>query len=113
MESSARKCAFLKEVARTTGAHATVHQGRIERLPRFPVDVVVARGFAPLPRLLSMIEAFLSQPDRRLTALFLKGRSVDEELTEVRKQWKMRVETTASVTNPEGVVLRIEDIVRG
>ena len=113
VDANTRKCAFLKEVARTTGAQAAIHRSRIENLPPFPVDVVMARAFAPLPRLLDLAGGFLDQPDCHPLGLFLKGRGVDEELTEARKQWKMRVETIVSMTDPEGVVLRIEDIVLG
>jgi 16S rRNA (guanine527-N7)-methyltransferase len=113
VEANTRKCAFLKEVARITGAQAVIHRSRVENLPPFPVDVVMARAFAPLPRLLDLAARFLNQPDCHPLGLFLKGRGVDEELTEARKQWKMRVETIVSMTDPEGVVLRIEDIVLG
>jgi 16S rRNA (guanine527-N7)-methyltransferase len=113
VEANTRKCAFLKEVARITGAQAVIHRSRVENLPPFPVDVVMARAFAPLPRLLDLAGRFLDQPDCHPLGLFLKGRGVDEELTEARKQWKMRVETIVSMTDPEGVVLRIEDIVLG
>ncbi len=113
VEANARKCAFLKEVARVTGAEAVIHRSRVENLSPFPVDVVMARGVAPLPRLLALATGFLEQPDCHPLGLFLKGREADEELTNARKQWKMRVETIVSVTDPEGVVLRIEDIVLG
>ena len=94
-----------------TGAQAVVHRSRLENLAPFPVDVVVARAFAPLTRLLTLAGRFLEQAECRPVGLFLKGRGVDEELTEARKKWKMRVETIVSVTDPQGVILRIEDIV--
>jgi 16S rRNA (guanine527-N7)-methyltransferase len=113
VEANARKCAFLKEVTRVTETPVTVHHCRIEDMPPFPVNVITARGFAPLPRLLDLIAPFLERPGESPLGLFLKGRSVDEELTEARKQWKIHLVSIASVTDPEGVVLRIEDIVRG
>jgi len=113
VEANARKCAFLKEVARITGAQAVIHRARVEDLPPFPVDVVMARGFARLPRLLTLASGFLQQPDCRPVGLFLKGRGVDKELTDARKQWNMRVEHIVSITDPEGVVLRLKDIVLG
>jgi 16S rRNA (guanine527-N7)-methyltransferase len=113
VEANTRKCAFLKEVARASGAQAVIHRTRLENLSPFPVDVVTARAFAPLPRLLMQANRFFNQTDCRPLGLFLKGKGVDEELTEARKQWKMRVEAIASVTDPEGVILRVEDIVLG
>lgn len=113
VESNARKCAFLREAARVTNSAVTVHHRRVEALAPFPVDVVTARGFAPLPRLLDLLRGFLETPAGPPMGLFLKGRRAQRELTEARKHWKMRVQTIASVTDPDGVVLRIEDIVRG
>lgn len=113
VESNTRKCAFLKEINRLTGAQAVIHQGRVEKLAAFPVDVITARAFAPLPRLFALAGHFLMQADGRPMGLFLKGRGADEELTEARKKWKMRVDTIASVTDPEGIILRIRDIVLG
>lgn len=113
VESNARKCAFLREVARATGTAVDIHRSRVEDLAPFPVDIITARGLARLPRLLALIEPFFGHPGRSPLGLFLKGRTVDEELTQARKQWKMRVESIASMTDPEGVVLRIEDVVRG
>lgn len=113
VESNARKCTFLREVARVTKTPVTVHNERLENLAPFPVDIITARGLAPLPRLLALIEPFLVQPDCCPLGLFLKGRTAEEELTEARKQWKMTVDSIVSVTDPEGVVLRIRDIVRG
>ncbi len=113
VEANARKCAFLKEVARITGAQVVVHNARVENLTPFPIDVIMARAVAPLPRLLTLVSGFICQADCHPLGLFLKGQGVDEELTEAGKQWKMQIETIVSVTDPKGVVLRIEDIVLG
>ena len=114
VESNARKCAFLREIARVTETEIVIHQKRIENLTPFPVDVVTARGFAPLPRLFTLCAGFLTLSDEaKPVGLFLKGRKADEELTMVRKQWKMRDRIIPSLTDPQGVVLRVEDIVRG
>ena len=53
VESNSRKCAFLREVIRETGAPAVVHAARIEDvMPTLPlVDAVSARALAPLSQL--------------------------------------------------------------
>ena len=72
VESNARKCAFLREAARETGAAAIIHNTRIENVtPELEhVDVVTARALAPLPDLLEMGKIPLS---RGATGLFLKS----------------------------------------
>jgi 16S rRNA (guanine527-N7)-methyltransferase len=64
VESNRRKCAFLREAARATGAPAVVHCGRIEEvLPSFnePIDAVSARALASLEKLIAYAEEFLAQ----------------------------------------------------
>ena len=51
IESDRRKCAFLREVARATGAPRSVHPTRVEAVDArslLPVDAVTARALAPL-----------------------------------------------------------------
>jgi 16S rRNA (guanine527-N7)-methyltransferase len=62
IESDLRKCAFLREAARETGAPAEVHAVRIENAPSLianPVDAVTARALAPLPQLLAFSSIWL------------------------------------------------------
>ncbi len=109
IESDGRKCAFLREVIRATGAPARVHHGRIEQVRDGSFDVVTARALAPLSELLGYAQALLAPGG---VALFLKGRRLEEELTEVPKAWKMSLERFASTTEPGGSILRIREITR-
>jgi 16S rRNA (guanine527-N7)-methyltransferase len=108
IESDRRKAAFLREVARATDTEVTVHDRRIEAVPPFAADVVVARACAPLDRLLAYAAPFLQPAGAVATrCLFLKGRRVDEELTEANKAWRLSVECFPSRTDPAGTVLSI------
>jgi len=109
IESDARKCAFLREAIRATGAPARVHHGRIEQVRDGSFDVVTARALAPLSELLGYAQALLAPGG---VALFLKGRRLEEELTEARKAWKMILERFASASAPGGSILRIREITR-
>lgn len=112
VEANGRKCVFLAEVARVTGIDVEIHNERVERLAVFPVDIVTARAFAPIPRLFASVDGFLSQP-RKPCFLALKGRTAERELTAARKEWKIRVNTIPSIADPGGVVLRLEDVAHG
>jgi 16S rRNA (guanine527-N7)-methyltransferase len=109
IESDRRKAAFLREAARATGAQVTIHARRIEELECWPADVVTARALAPLPRLLALAEGFQGP---RTVCLFLKGRTVSDELTEAHKTWHMQPELFESRSDPSGVVLRLEGVAR-
>src|SRR5690606_26051983 len=86
VESDQRKCGFLREVRRLTGAAAEIVVGRAESLPSLETDVVVARALAPLAVLLGYAQRHLRPGGR---CLFLKGERVRDELTEVAKSWKI------------------------
>lgn len=104
VEADARKAAFLREVARETATEITLHPVRIEALAPFSVDVVTARALAPLPRLLPLAAPFLGAGG---TGLFLKGRTVDAELTGAGKSWMMATDLIASRTDADGRILRL------
>ncbi len=70
VDSDSRKCAFLREVIRATGADAQVGNARIEALPPLAADVVTARACAPLPRLLGYATGHLAPS---ANCLLLKG----------------------------------------
>jgi len=112
VESDQRKVLFLREVAREVGSDAHIHGVRVDQLPRFPVDVVTARAFAPLVRLLNEASPFLNPAEATnghapARGLFLKGKKVDEELTAAQKAWQMKVKKVPSRSDPSGTVLVI------
>jgi 16S rRNA (guanine527-N7)-methyltransferase len=109
IESDARKCAFLREAARVTNTAVTIHNRRIETVPPHEVDVVTARGCAPLDRLLPLAQPFIGP---HTTCLFLKGAQTDEELTAAGKAWTMSVTRHRSRTDPNGVMLSLQQVVR-
>jgi 16S rRNA (guanine527-N7)-methyltransferase len=113
IESDARKCVFLTEVARAAGLEVgrnpIVHRSRLEDVTNLRADVVTARACAPLTQLLTYAEPFL-QPDS--ICLLLKGGRVDEELTEAEKTWRMNVERFPSLSDPSGTILRIRQVAR-
>lgn len=109
VESDARKCAFLREAARSLGVTVEIHHGRIEDATPFIADIVTARALAPLSVLLDLGERFIGP---HTICLFLKGKGVDEELTKVGERWNMTVTREISASDPSGTILRLEHIRR-
>jgi 16S rRNA (guanine527-N7)-methyltransferase len=109
VESNGRKCAFLRHVARLTGAPVAVHQARLEDvIGRFAgSDVVTARALAPLSRLLASAEPLLTTGT---TGLFPKGREVEGELTEAAKSWRFEAELVPSRTDSAARIVRIHSL---
>ncbi len=106
-ESIAKKCRFLEEIVARLGLSAEARNARMENLPAERFDVVTARACAPLPRLLTYAQRFQGPAT---TNLLLKGQSVEVELTEARKSWRMQVLKHPSRTDPSGTILEIREL---
>jgi 16S rRNA (guanine527-N7)-methyltransferase len=105
VESDQRKCAFLREVARATGAPAEIHAARIESLAPdrlTPVDAVTARAFAPLPILLGFAKLWLAQG---AVGIFPRGRTTEAQLRAYPDSALLRFETVDSKIDPRAAIL--------
>ncbi|MGO4387759.1 16S rRNA (guanine(527)-N(7))-methyltransferase RsmG [Microvirga sp. 2YAF29] len=110
VESNSRKCAFLREITRLTGAQASIRAARLETvIPGFvgQADVVSARALASLTQLLEWTEPMLKAG---AIGLFPKGRDAEIELTEARKRWTFEADILPSRTDSEARILRITSI---
>jgi 16S rRNA (guanine527-N7)-methyltransferase len=106
IEKDQRKCSFLRTVSRETITPFTVYEGDIEQYPH-KAALITSRALAPLNGLLSYAYPLL-RPDGR--CLFLKGKGVDEEITDALCNWDMTINKNPSITSSEGVVLEISAI---
>ncbi|MBX9634560.1 MAG: 16S rRNA (guanine(527)-N(7))-methyltransferase RsmG [Magnetospirillum sp.] len=110
IESDARKCAFLREVARITGTSVTIHNSRIEAVAPLEADVITARALAPLEKLLGWAERHLLPQGH---CVFLKGKTGEDELTIASKEWNITSERIPSQTDPSGTILHLREVRRG
>ncbi len=106
VESDSRKAIFLRDSARLCGVEATVHTARIEAVSGIAADVVTARALAPVADLLRYAQGFRHS---RTVCLFPKGRNALAELTEAEKTWTLRVDKIPSITDPQAVILKIDE----
>tara|TARA_B100000989_G_scaffold237936_1_gene184846 strand:- start:1013 stop:1621 length:609 start_codon:yes stop_codon:yes gene_type:complete len=104
VESDQRKAIFLQTVIRELGLSAHVSNQRIETLPACRPDVITARALASLPKLISLIAPQLHTD---LTCLFLKGESVGQELTNFQTYSNMKPRLYPSMTNDDGVIVKL------
>jgi 16S rRNA (guanine527-N7)-methyltransferase len=109
IEADARKCAFLREAARIAAASVVIRNARIEAVPPRIVDVVTARGCAPLDRLLVLAQPFIG-PDT--VCLFPKGEQAKEELTAAEQAWTMDAAFHDSCSDRRGVILCLRRVAR-
>lgn len=104
IESDRRKAAFLQHAVAQLGLRAAVLPRRVEDAAIPPQDVISARAFAPLGRLLTLARPLLHD---RSIMLFLKGRTALSELTEADRSWHIRYEIVPSRVEGGGAIVKI------
>jgi len=107
VDSDRRRCAFLREAARATGAPAVIHPVRVESLgpqDTGAVDCVAARAFAPLLKTLEFAKPWL---ERGASGLFPRGRSALQDLQQDPPPPQFAIETIRSVVDADAMILRV------
>ncbi|MEZ5840351.1 MAG: 16S rRNA (guanine(527)-N(7))-methyltransferase RsmG [Hyphomicrobiales bacterium] len=110
VESNGKKAAFLRTVARETGAPAKIHCARIEDvIPTFQdrVDAVSARALASLSQLCGMVEPLVRAG---AVAVFHKGQDFAAEYGECAKSWNVDLVKHQSRIDPKGSVIVIRGL---
>lgn len=112
IESRAKRIAFLQQAASIAGVadRVRVVGGRVETAPRAKFDVISARAFAPLPKLLALAAPF-STPITRW--VLPKGKSAAEELEDVRASWQGEFQLMPSVTDSEAAIIVAHGVTAG
>ncbi len=110
MESVGKKCAFLRAAIDAADLSASVYQGRVESAPSSEADIVTARAFAPMPRLLEFASPWTKNG---ATGVFLKGERWKDELTDAKQSWSFAYEAIPSRTGGSGVILIVRELKRG
>lgn len=79
-----------------------IHAARLELVRSFPVAVITARAFAPLPKLFALAHRFSTE---ETLWILPKGRSAAEELASVAATWHGRFHMEPSVTDPDSAII--------
>ncbi len=109
IESDSRKAAFLREVSREVAAETAIVAERAEIASPTLSRVVTARAVAPLHKLLPLAERWI-QPGGQ--CLFLKGDTVEDELTDASRVWDINYDLVPSLSDSAGVILRVKEFSR-
>ena len=109
IESSAKRCGFLREAARTLDVKIDIVQQKIEVVIPFAIDLVTARAFAPLDKLLSYAHPWSELGAR---VIFLKGGDVQTEIDQASTKWSFQSRINTSVTDSRGCVVEILELKR-
>ena len=88
IDATAKKLRFVEHAAKLLGlSNVTAVHGRVEALPGRPTfDTVLARAFAPLPKLLAAVAPLCTSATR---VLAMKGRWPEKELHALPPGWRV------------------------
>jgi len=98
---------FLHRAAESLGVTVEIIAGKAERIPRRPFDVISARAFAPLARLLQLGTALSTA---KSVWLLPKGRNAQTELEALDPSWQGDFRLEPSVTDPEARIIVAEGV---
>ena len=112
IESDQRKCAFLREAVRATGAAATIHPQRVEAIDPASlgaVDAVTARAFAPLPLTLKLARTWI---ERGAVGVFPRGESARDQVAALPEAPLYAIEVLPSLVDAGSAILRVRQKLR-
>ena len=109
VESTKKKENFLNEVKKKLHLkNITIHHSRVENLKiNKNFDFITARAVGSLSNLIKFSIKFCKNKTR---CIFLKGKSVDNEIKIAKKKFIFQISYQKSITNKEGKILIIENI---
>lgn len=107
IEKSFRKCEFLREAKLISNHKIFVQNSKLEDLKNLEFDCIISRALAPLPKLLDYSSKFLTKEG---FCLFLKGKNLQSEIIESKKDFNFEYELYPSITSQESNIIRLKKI---
>ena len=104
VESRTKRVAFLNRVVDALGiqSNAAVLGSQLEKIKAFPANVISARAFAPLPRLIPISHQFSTE---KTVWLLPKGKNAVRELEQLPEKWQKMFHVEQSFTDAEAKIL--------
>lgn len=104
VEERRKRAEFLSRAVDALGLseRTIVHGSKLERLQATPFDVITARAFAPLPRLLELGHRFSTAKSQWILP---KGRNAASELEAIASSWQGDFRTLKSVTDDDAWII--------
>jgi 16S rRNA (guanine527-N7)-methyltransferase len=109
VEERRLRVAFLQRAAEAMGLEVEILHAKAERLAPRPFDVISARAFAPLGRLLELGTAFSTT---KSVWLLPKGRNAEAELAARDPSWQGDFRLEPSVTDPDARIVIATGVLR-
>lgn len=98
---------FLRRAAEILAVSVEILGVSVERASPRPFDVISARAFAPLPKLLALATGFSTG---KTVWLLPKGRNAASELEALDPSWQGDFRLEPSLTDPEAAIIVAENV---
>lgn len=106
IEASTKRCGFLREAARAMQVQVEIVNDKLENVAPRSVDIITARAFTALDRLLAYGHTWQG-PNTQ--SLFPKGEEVSAELAQASTNWLFKSTIHPSVSDVRGCIVEITE----
>ena len=106
VDSSSKKIKFLGKVKKKLNLNTKIILGRVEKQSNRKFDIVTCRALASLEKLISYSQKFIK---KNTVLIFLKGKTVNEEIEQAQQQWSFQFEKHQSISDSRGSIITIRD----
>ena len=107
IDSNGKKITFVRFVSKKLNINVNIFLKRIEKLNNKKFDFLISRALANLDKLLTYSHKFTKKDT---VLIFLKGKTVKNEIKEAKKNWSFNSEIYPSHSDKRGSVLLIKNL---
>ena len=107
VDSNRKKINFLKIIKKEMNLKINLILGRLENINNLKFDIITSRALANLDKLLTYSQKFMK---KNTVLIFLKGKTVNDELKEAQKKWIFKFQKFKSISDSRGSILIIMNI---
>ena len=106
VDSNGKKINFLNMIKDEMKLDLNIIKKRLENLEDLKFDIITSRALSNLSQLLSYSQKFIK---KNTVLIFLKGKTVNEEIIDAQKKWKFEFSTHKSISDERGSLLLIRN----
>ncbi len=107
VDSNGKKIKFINNICKKLNIKANVFLNRIEKLNNKKYDILTSRALANLKKLFTYSHNFMNKDT---VLIFLKGKTVNEEIEEAKKYWSFKSRLQQSYSDERGRILIIKNL---
>jgi 16S rRNA (guanine527-N7)-methyltransferase len=107
IDSNGKRIDFINNICKKLDIKASVFLNRIEKLNNKKFDFLTSRALAKLNKLLIYSHNFIHKDT---VLIFLKGKTVNEEIKEARKYWRFKSKVQQSRSDNRGKILIVKNL---